>query len=44
MVTLRLGGFPKLGDVLTLGGCELRVEEMDGRRVAKLKLTRLAGE
>ena len=40
-VTHRQGGFPKAGDVLTLGGFELRVEEIDGMRVAKLKLTRL---
>ena len=42
LVTHRLGGFPKVGDVLTIGRCELRVEEMDGPRVAKLKLTRLS--
>src|SRR5208282_2355838 len=39
-ITQRLGGFPKAGDVLTLGACELRVEEMDGPRVARLKITR----
>jgi CBS domain containing-hemolysin-like protein len=39
-VTHRLGGFPKVGDVLTVGNCELRVEEMDGTRVAKLKITK----
>ena len=39
-VTQRLGGFPKVGDVLTIGACELRVEEMDGMRVARLKLTK----
>ena len=39
-VTQRLGGFPKLGDVLAIGACELRVEEMAGMRVARLKLTR----
>jgi CBS domain containing-hemolysin-like protein len=39
-VTQRLGGFPKLGDVLAIGPCELRVEEMAGTRVARLKLTR----
>lgn len=39
-VTQRLGGFPKVGDVLALGASELRVEEMDGLRVARLKLTR----
>jgi CBS domain containing-hemolysin-like protein len=43
-VTHRLGGFPKAGDVLKLGAYELRVEEMDGMRVAKLKLTRLPVE
>ena len=39
-VTHRLGGFPKTGDVLTAGACELRVEEMEGMRVARLKLTK----
>jgi CBS domain containing-hemolysin-like protein len=43
-VTHRLGGFPKAGDALKLGVYELRVEEMDGMRVAKLKLTRLPVE
>jgi CBS domain containing-hemolysin-like protein len=41
-VTHRLGGFPKPGEVLRLGAFELRVEEMDGMRVAKLRLTRLS--
>jgi len=40
LVTHRLGGFPKVGEVLTIGLCELRVEEMDGTRVAKLKITK----
>jgi CBS domain containing-hemolysin-like protein len=39
-VTHRLGGFPKAGDTLTVGTCDLRVEEMDDRRVARLKLTK----
>ena len=39
-VTQRLGGFPKAGDVLTLGGYELRVDRTDGMRVARLTLTR----
>jgi len=39
-VTHRLGGFPKAGDALTLGKFELKVEEMDGPRVARLKLIR----
>ncbi len=39
-MTQKLGGFPKAGDALTVGICELRVEEMDGPRVARLKITR----
>jgi CBS domain containing-hemolysin-like protein len=39
-VTHRLGGFPKAGDTLPLGNFELRVEEMDSTRVARLHLTR----
>jgi len=39
-VTQRLGGFPKSGDVLTLGDYELRVVQMEGPRVALLRLTR----
>jgi CBS domain containing-hemolysin-like protein len=39
-VTQRLGGFPKPGDVLAIGPCELRVEEMASMRVARLKLTK----
>ncbi|MGA3284271.1 MAG: hemolysin family protein [Verrucomicrobiota bacterium] len=39
-VTHRLGGFPKVGDTLTLGAYELCVEEMDGPRVARLKITK----
>jgi CBS domain containing-hemolysin-like protein len=39
-VTQKLGGFPKAGDALTIGACELRVEEMDGPRVARLKIIR----
>ncbi len=41
-VTQRLGGFPKAGDVLTVGAFELRVEEMDAMRVAKLKISKRA--
>jgi len=40
-VTQRLGGFPKAGDLLSLDDYELRVEQTDGARVARLKLTRL---
>ena len=39
-ITHRLGGFPKEGETLTIGQIELRVEEMDGARVEKLKITR----
>jgi CBS domain containing-hemolysin-like protein len=41
-MTQKLGGFPKAGDALTMGACELRVEEMDGPRVARLKITKHA--
>ncbi len=40
LVTYRLGGFPQPGNVLLLGNWELRVEEMDGLRVARLRLAR----
>ena len=40
-VTHRLGGFPHEGNTVKLGTYELRVEAMDGMRVARLKLTRL---
>src|SRR6185312_5912639 len=39
-VTHRLGGFPKPGDALNVGLCELRVEAMEGTRVAKLTITK----
>ena len=39
-VTEKLGGFPKAGDRVTVNQFELRVELMDGPRVAKLNLTR----
>ena len=39
-VTEKLGGFPQLGDVVSVGNFELRVETMDGTRVAKLKVSR----
>ena len=38
-VTHRLGGFPRAGDTLALGAYELRVEQTDGMRVSRLKLT-----
>ena len=40
-MTQRLGGFPKTGDSFSAGDYELRVEEMDGLRVARLKITQL---
>jgi CBS domain containing-hemolysin-like protein len=43
-VTHRLGGFPKTGDTLTLGAFELKVDEMDGPRVARLSLSRVRTE
>jgi CBS domain containing-hemolysin-like protein len=39
-VTQRLGGFPKVGDALTVGGHELRVEELAETRVARLRMVR----
>lgn len=39
-VTQKRGGFPKGGDVLNVGAFELCVEEMDGPRVARLKITK----
>jgi CBS domain containing-hemolysin-like protein len=41
--TERVGGFPKAGDVLAVGDWELRVEEMEGMRVARLKLSKGMG-
>jgi CBS domain containing-hemolysin-like protein len=43
-VTQRLGGFPKPGDTLSVAGYQLRVEAMDGMRVAQLKFTRTNDE
>jgi CBS domain containing-hemolysin-like protein len=39
-MTERLGGFPKPGDSVTAGNFDLRVEEMAGPRVGKLKVSR----
>jgi CBS domain containing-hemolysin-like protein len=41
-VTHRLGGFPKVGDVVTVGSHELKVEEIEETRVARLRLQRLS--
>ena len=40
-VTQRLGGFPKTGDLIPAGDYELHVDEMDGLRVARLKITQI---
>ena len=40
-VTQQLGGFAKIGDAFNQGPFELRVEEMEGTRVARLKITRM---
>jgi CBS domain containing-hemolysin-like protein len=42
-VTHRLGGFPKVGDVVKLNHCELRVQEMDETRVGRLLLRKSKG-
>lgn len=39
-VTHQLGGFPRAGDTVPAGNCLLRVEEVDGTRVARLRVTR----
>ena len=41
-VTQRLGGFPKEGDVVPVGGFQVRVEETRGARVTRLRVTRAA--
>ena len=41
-VTHRLGGFPRRGDVVPVGSFEVRVEEVDGMRVSRLKLSKPA--
>jgi len=38
LMTQRLGRFPRVGDELVLGAWELRVEEMTGTRVMRMKL------
>jgi magnesium and cobalt exporter, CNNM family len=43
-MTQRLGGFPKVGDIARTGPYELRVEEMDGPRVARLKIIKHPSE
>ncbi len=43
-VTQRLGGFPKVGDIVDAGAYQLRVEAMDGMRVARLRVLKRADE
>jgi magnesium and cobalt exporter, CNNM family len=43
-MTQKLGGFPKVGDIVRAGPCELRVEEMDGPLVVRLKITKHSAE
>jgi CBS domain containing-hemolysin-like protein len=43
-MTQKLGGFPKTGDAVMLGPYELRVEEVDGARVIRLKLEKVVEE
>jgi CBS domain containing-hemolysin-like protein len=40
-VTNRLGGFPKAGDTVHVGSCELRVQEVEGLLVARMSVRRL---
>jgi len=39
-LTHELGGFPKLGDCVTRGAFDMRVEELEGTRVARLRVSR----
>ncbi|HEY4415664.1 MAG TPA: hemolysin family protein, partial [Verrucomicrobiae bacterium] len=39
-VTQNFGGFPKVGETFKANNFELRVEEMDGSRVARLKISK----
>lgn len=41
-ITHRLGGFPKIGDAVRIGPFELRVKEMEERKVGKLTLKRIS--
>ena len=42
-VTHRLGGFPKEGDTVSIGSFQICVEEVEGLRVARLKVSRVEG-
>ncbi|HEV2435777.1 MAG TPA: hemolysin family protein [Verrucomicrobiae bacterium] len=43
-LTRKLSGFPKAGDIVRVGPYELRVEEMNGPRVVRLKITKHPAE
>jgi len=43
-MTQKLGGFPKVGDIVRAGPHELCVKEMDGPLVARLKITKHPAE
>jgi CBS domain containing-hemolysin-like protein len=43
-VTQRLGGFPKVGEVVDAGSYQLRVEAMDGMRVERLRVLKRIDE
>jgi magnesium and cobalt exporter, CNNM family len=43
-MTQKLGGFPKVGDIVRAGTYELRVEEMDGPLVVSLKIIKNTSE
>jgi CBS domain containing-hemolysin-like protein len=40
-LTQKLGGFPRAGNHVVVGPFELRVEEMDGPTVAKIRIVRV---
>jgi CBS domain containing-hemolysin-like protein len=44
LVTQRLGGFPKVGDIVQLSGATLTVLETDGRTISKISLKRAPEE
>jgi len=43
-LTRKLSGFPRAGDIVRAGPYELRVEEINGPRVVRLKITKHAAE
>ena len=43
-ITRKLNGFPKAGDIVRVGPYELRVEQMDGPLVVRLRITKHSAE